>query len=536
MLSPPVAVTADLPLRVFISYAHHDDAQVERTTAFANRLVEQGMDVRFDRFDPRPEAGWPLWMEDQIASADRILMMCTSPWVTRFNGRRDASGGRGVAWEGLLMRKFAYSEQSTTRFVPIKFDDDDVSIPTLFADQRVYVLDRDFERLITDLANATGHDLFAKSSRHAERQQWHILEPVAKEVSIYATPPYQEVAEAVAFSLGGPGPRSALELEESDDIGRTALIVVLGDDVALGTVARPAAAHDRQVIVTKRENVPRGASVVPMNADAIVDAAREALRLLARRWWMRAGVDIGLATTILGVAPVAGVVAMHMGMSSPWCLAFGCLLAAGVLTLSGMVRAMPDERLPIVHHGYEWRHTLSMLSESVTLAINRSRRRDVLVWALVLQAMITIPVILWLRSLPRLTLEQTAPILAALVLSNVLGCVSVLSWLNNRRRGIILASVLTYAATALPSVELHWGALDGELMDILHLVWPHPSSDPTSWLFAGPASLPVALTIATMAATVLLRALPRRSVMSARRLRAIAVLVAFVGLALAWAS
>lgn len=97
--------------RVFISYSHDSDEHRQRVLDLANALRRQGIDAWIDRFEPWPAIGWPLWMERQIAAADRILVVCTPTYRKRFDRLEKAPGvGRGVAWEGLLLRNWLYED------------------------------------------------------------------------------------------------------------------------------------------------------------------------------------------------------------------------------------------------------------------------------------------------------------------------------------------------------------------------------------------------------------------------------------------
>jgi hypothetical protein len=50
-----------------ISYSHDSASHCDRVLTLANRLVEDGIDVRLDQYEPYPPDGWLRWMENQIA-------------------------------------------------------------------------------------------------------------------------------------------------------------------------------------------------------------------------------------------------------------------------------------------------------------------------------------------------------------------------------------------------------------------------------------------------------------------------------------
>ena len=68
-----MAVAADKPLRVFLSYSHDSAAHATRVLSLADRLRQEGIDAWIDQYDPAPGQGWLRWMVDEIAKADRVL-------------------------------------------------------------------------------------------------------------------------------------------------------------------------------------------------------------------------------------------------------------------------------------------------------------------------------------------------------------------------------------------------------------------------------------------------------------------------------
>ncbi len=110
------------PVRVFISYTHETDSHRRRVRQLADRLKDDGVDVRADYFvDGTPAGGWPAWMEDEIKSADFIVLVCTPAYNERYRQQGDHGEGLGSRWETSLIRDLLYATppHKLGKFVPI---------------------------------------------------------------------------------------------------------------------------------------------------------------------------------------------------------------------------------------------------------------------------------------------------------------------------------------------------------------------------------------------------------------------------------
>ena len=113
-------MAADKPLAVFLSYSHDSPEHADRVLALANRLRADGFDAALDQYEVSPPEGWPLWMERQIRDADFVLLVCTPTYLRRVMGEEEPGVGRGVRWEGSLIRQHLYADDAqNTRFVPV---------------------------------------------------------------------------------------------------------------------------------------------------------------------------------------------------------------------------------------------------------------------------------------------------------------------------------------------------------------------------------------------------------------------------------
>lgn len=109
---------------VFISYSHDSPEHADRVLEFANRLVDEGIDVILDQYEPAPAEGWPRWMDRHIRSVDFVLMVCTETYFRRVMDEEEIGKGLGVKWEGNLIYQHIYNADTrNTRFIPGLFKD-----------------------------------------------------------------------------------------------------------------------------------------------------------------------------------------------------------------------------------------------------------------------------------------------------------------------------------------------------------------------------------------------------------------------------
>jgi hypothetical protein len=108
--------------KVFVSYSH--DSLEHRTNVWnlAKRLRSDGIDAVIDQYVPAPEQGFPRWMEDQIDSADFVLLVCTEVYSRRVRGREEPGKGHGVMWEANLIYQHIYDDGThNSKFIPVLF-------------------------------------------------------------------------------------------------------------------------------------------------------------------------------------------------------------------------------------------------------------------------------------------------------------------------------------------------------------------------------------------------------------------------------
>ena len=85
--------------KLFISYSHDSPEHEDRVRALADRLRADGIDAHIDQYSPAPPEGWPMWMDEQIRTADFVLLVCTETYSQRVERREQPGKERGVLWE-----------------------------------------------------------------------------------------------------------------------------------------------------------------------------------------------------------------------------------------------------------------------------------------------------------------------------------------------------------------------------------------------------------------------------------------------------
>jgi len=109
--------------RVFISYSHDTAPHKEAIRALAERLRDDGIDCRLDQWAEAPAQGWPAWMEEELESADFVLVVSTEAY--RRKSRVSPTGGSGGSrFESILITQELYSSGMwNERFLPVLLAD-----------------------------------------------------------------------------------------------------------------------------------------------------------------------------------------------------------------------------------------------------------------------------------------------------------------------------------------------------------------------------------------------------------------------------
>ncbi len=156
---------AERVFRAVISYARgpHD----RRALELSDRLNDEGVDCEIDQYNDAPPQGWPTWMLDVMV--DRVvLVVCTELYARRLLSKPTGSEGKGVPWEGRILKQRIYDEGGRNEgIVPVIFDPADKQyIPMFLRDVTYY-----------DLSTETGYE---RLYRRLTKQPLHIKPPLGK--------------------------------------------------------------------------------------------------------------------------------------------------------------------------------------------------------------------------------------------------------------------------------------------------------------------------------------------------------------------
>jgi len=107
--------------RVFISYAHDNDDHVESVRRFWELLRAAGVDARLDLPAATVRRDWPVWMMGEFRRAEVILVIASPAYRRRAEGEADPDEGRGVQFEGALLRELIYADRRAwfSRVLPV---------------------------------------------------------------------------------------------------------------------------------------------------------------------------------------------------------------------------------------------------------------------------------------------------------------------------------------------------------------------------------------------------------------------------------
>jgi hypothetical protein len=137
------------PTKVFISYSWDSEEHKEEVLRLANTLrnpwgIETDLDQYVRAKHPyTPAQGWDIWMEKKIEWAEFALVVCTETYKRRFRGDEEPGIGRGVTWEGTIIRQTLYNEQlRDTKFIPVVFSAQDLDcVPIILNGHDKYIIE-----------------------------------------------------------------------------------------------------------------------------------------------------------------------------------------------------------------------------------------------------------------------------------------------------------------------------------------------------------------------------------------------------------
>lgn len=119
--------------RVFISYSHDTLEHKKWVLEVATRLRTNGIDAILDQWELGAGSDIPHFMEENLASADYIIMICTRNYVEKAN-----KGTGGVGYEKMIITATLMKSVNETKIIPIVRQVTDKSVPT-FLTSKMYI-------------------------------------------------------------------------------------------------------------------------------------------------------------------------------------------------------------------------------------------------------------------------------------------------------------------------------------------------------------------------------------------------------------
>lgn len=123
--------------KVFISYSHDSQEHKKWVLDLAIRLRNSGVESLIDQWSLGPGDDLPHFMEQNLASADRVLMICTDNYVKKAN-----SGAGGVGFEKMIVTADLLRSIDSNKVIPMIRQAGTHLVPT-FLQTKLYL---DFSR------------------------------------------------------------------------------------------------------------------------------------------------------------------------------------------------------------------------------------------------------------------------------------------------------------------------------------------------------------------------------------------------------
>jgi hypothetical protein len=139
----------------FISYSHDSQEHKKWVLDLALRLRNSGVDAVLDQWELGPGSDLPHFMEQHLAKADRILMMCTEKYVEKAN-----AGLGGVGYEKMIITADLLKKIDSNKVIPLIRQLGTHNVPTflkskMFLDfSRPDQFEYSFDELLRSLHNA----------------------------------------------------------------------------------------------------------------------------------------------------------------------------------------------------------------------------------------------------------------------------------------------------------------------------------------------------------------------------------------------
>jgi hypothetical protein len=100
--------------KVFVSYSHDSLDHKKWVLDLATRLRNAGVDAIIDQWELSAGDDLPHFMETQLSTSDKVLMICSERYVDKAN-----SGTGGVGYEKMIITSELLSKIDSNKVIPI---------------------------------------------------------------------------------------------------------------------------------------------------------------------------------------------------------------------------------------------------------------------------------------------------------------------------------------------------------------------------------------------------------------------------------
>jgi hypothetical protein len=119
--------------KVFISYSHDSQDHKKWVLELAIRFRNSGIDAIIDQFELQAGDDVPHFMETNLATADKIILVCTERFVEKAN-----KGEGGVGYEKMIITSNLLKRIDQNKVIPIIKQNGEINLPT-FLESKLYI-------------------------------------------------------------------------------------------------------------------------------------------------------------------------------------------------------------------------------------------------------------------------------------------------------------------------------------------------------------------------------------------------------------
>ncbi|HMS27801.1 MAG TPA: toll/interleukin-1 receptor domain-containing protein [Burkholderiaceae bacterium] len=206
--------------KVFVSYSHDSQAHKKWVLELATRLRKVGVDAALDQWDLGPGDDIPLFMERNLAKADRVLMVCTGNYVEKAN-----AGTGGVGYEKMIVTADLMKKVDSNKVIPIVRQEGTYLVP-VFLNTKMFLdfsredqFEESFDNLTRTIHNAPlfqkpeiSTSPFEPVAGTPKRSGDALLELMAHLLSVFESVRYNHYIAYKYMAESWPGSRTMLDI------------------------------------------------------------------------------------------------------------------------------------------------------------------------------------------------------------------------------------------------------------------------------------------------------------------------------------